>query len=270
MNKIAYSGEIWSGLAVAPQLWNLLLQKDLLLEFTTSRPPYQVILGVPHHAAPGVDRIAEKMIRPDGQKPGRPADETTGLTGLAVFQALQELNIPAMLVIAAHATDHDPNKTAESPYWKSLFPNRDGARPTPEHVPPRLILELHGAGKNRRHDLELSAGPNLKSSPLSFAAALAAQIPAEWQLAAQNRPGTREGTLFHREPRTVNLQNPALKTQSLYHAGELGIPALHLEMKSFLRRPDTEFPDSPRPTPEASVLARALAETVKAFLEELS
>src|SRR5512133_2643608 len=90
MKLIQYQGEIWQGPVVHPDLWNLLQQSDLLIELTSGQAPYPVILGVPHHAGPGVDRIAEDWINPKTGEPGRTADETTGLTGLAVFSALKK------------------------------------------------------------------------------------------------------------------------------------------------------------------------------------
>jgi hypothetical protein len=277
MKTTTYRGELWQGKAVAPELWKLLLEKDLLIELAVGNFPYRVILGVPHHAAPGVDRIAEKWKAPGKSRHGRAADETTGLTGLAVLQALSEEGIPARLVIAAHAADHDPNKTPESAYWQSVFAEDTLAQTAAGSAAP-LLFELHGAGKRRLYDLELSAGSNQTSKALSFGTELATVIPGSWQIAVQTHAGSNKGQLFHadhagiqdhawiQDPsliQAISLENPALETGSLTHAGKLGIPALHLEMKSFLRQPDENFPDSPRPTREAWVLARAIATTIK-------
>lgn len=259
MQRLTYTGELWDGPALQPVLWELLLQKDLLLEFATGQPPYQVVLGAPHHAAAGVDQIAENWYQPKKGKTGRSADENTGLTALVVFSACRERDIPARLVVAAHPTDHDPNKTRHSPYWQSML---EGARPAPARSP-YLLFELHGAGKRRAHDLELSAGRNAISQPLAFGAALAERLPVEWKLAVQSRPGTRQGRLFHPGPQPVRLDNPALETTILEDAGQLGIPALHLEMKAFLRQPDPAYPGSPRPNRAAWLLARALAEVIQ-------
>jgi hypothetical protein len=258
MQRIQYDGDCWDGPAVHPALWGLLLQKDLLIEFSTGAPPYQVILGVPHHAAPRVDRIAEHWANPATGERGRPADETTGLMGLAALAALRQAGIAARLVIAAHPTDHDPNKTAGCPYWESLFAGRL----------PDLLLELHGAGKDRNYDLELSAGRNRLADPLRFGERLAARLPAAWTLAVQKHPGTRAAYLLHADhgagnPEDGRLENPALATLSLSHAGDLGTPALHLEMKAFLRQPDAAYPHAPRPTPDAWRLAGALAGAVQ-------
>jgi hypothetical protein len=268
METTTYRGELWQGKAVAPELWERLLKKDLLIEIAAGDSPYQVILGAPHHAAPGVDRIAENWSAPGKIRRGRAADETTGLTGLAVLQALSDAGIAARLVIAAHATDHDPNKSPESAYWESIFAKDTLAQITSGSSAP-LLFELHGAGKKRMYDLELSAGRNQESEALSFGMELAKAIPDSWQMAVQTRAGSKEGQLFHvdhKEPLAINLENPALETGSLTHAGKLGIPALHLEMKAFLRQPDENFPGSPRPTREAWVLARAIALTIKKLI----
>lgn len=257
MQRHIFAGEVWDGTALRPAVWDLLLQKDLLLELTAGQPPYQIILGAPHHAAPGVKQIAEKWLHPRRGKPGRSADENTGLIALATLRACGELEIPTRLVIAVHPTDHDPNKTSHSPYWRSVL-----GQPAYESTVP-LLFELHGAGDRHVHDLELSAGRNALGQPLAFGAALAEHLPAEWKLASQTHPGTRQGWLFSPTPGPAKLDNPALETGILKDAGLLGMPALHLEMKTFFRRPDPDFPDSPRPSQAAWLLAHALAQVFK-------
>ncbi|RPJ50757.1 MAG: GNAT family N-acetyltransferase [Chloroflexi bacterium] len=257
MRVIQYTGEIWDNESVHPELWDLLQQTDLLIEVTGGQAPFQVVLGVPHHAGPGVNRIAEDWINPKNGQAGRPADETTGLTGLAVFSALRERDISCKLVVAAHPTDHDPNKTPGCPYWKTIF-DRDGAGP------PRLLLELHGASLKRRHGLELSAGQNSAAEPLLYGKALAYFMDGDWILAIQEQPGTDQARLYRNgQSSGGRLQNPALETLSLIYAGEIGMPALHLEMKSDFRQPDPAFPTAPRPARLAWRLARALASTLE-------
>jgi hypothetical protein len=263
MRTIAYRGNIWAGAAVDQQLWQLLLERDLLIELTSGEPPHRVILGAPHHAAPGVDRIAELWTAPKASQPGRPADETTGLTGLALLQALSEVGISARLVIAAHALDHDPNKSPSSAYWNSVF-NQETLALAAAGAAPLLLFELHGAGKQRSNDLELSAGRNQITDPLLFGRALAAVLPEQWRMAVQSRPGSKIGQLFHPNHHTAELENPALSTGSLSHAATLGMLALHLEMKSFLRHPDKQYA-APRPTPEAWTLARGMAAVLRSF-----
>jgi predicted acetyltransferase len=255
MRTIQYSGDIWNGKSVQPELWDLLQQKDLLVELAGGPAPAQVVLGVPHHAGPGVDHIAEEWTNPKTGKSGRPADETTGLAGLAVFSALREKGIAARLVIAAHPTDHDPNKTPGCPYWQRIFERSGG--------PPGLLLELHGAGLHRRNALELSAGKNQAANPLLFGKILAYFLKGEWIFAIQEEPGASQAKVYRNGQHTGGrLQNPALETLSLIYAGQIGIPALHLEMKAPFRQPDPVFPETPRPTEMAWQLARALADTL--------
>jgi hypothetical protein len=261
VKTITYRGQVWDGAAVAPQLWQLLLETDLLIELTAGTPPYRVILGVPHHAAPGVDQIADHWTAPKAVRPGRPADETTGLTGLALLQALFQAGIAARLVIAVHALDNDPNKSPTSAYWRSVFNETTLAQAAGEAAP--LLFELHGAGRKRKYDLELSAGRNPVSQPLVFGTELARRLPHEWQMAVQTHPGSKAGQLFHPNHHTTELENPALGTGTLTHAGVLGIPALHLEMKTFLRQPDERYPAAPRPTAQTWVLVEAIAAVIQ-------
>lgn len=255
MRTIQYDGEIWQGPSVHPRLWDLLQQKDLLVELAGGAAPYQVVLGVPHHAGLGVERIAEDWINPRTGEKGRPADETTGLVGLAVFSALREKDIPARLVIAAHPTDHDPNKTPGCPYWQRIF-DLDGG-------PPGILIELHGAGLHRRNALELSAGHNTAAEPLLFGSVLAYYLSGEWIFAIQEKPGSNTARLYRNGQHTGGrLQNPALETLSLVYAGEIGIPALHLEMKAIFRQPDPAYPHAPRPGELGWRLACALADTL--------
>jgi hypothetical protein len=247
-----YSGDLWEGPAVHPELWELLLQKNRLIEISRGQPPYRVVLGVPHHAAPGVDHIAGDWLNPRTGKVGRIADETTGLFGLVLFEELKNRGVSCSLVIAAHPTDHDPNKTPGSAYWRQVFRDPLAA----------LLFELHGAGSKRSYDLELSAGRNTIADPLAFGRRLAPLLDPRWQAAFQTRPGHSEALIFsdhHSGGFPGRLQNPALETDSLAFAGEAGIPALHLEMKPVFRLPDPAFPDSPRPGAEAWQLARAIA-----------
>lgn len=252
MDTILYTGAIWDGQTLDPALWELLLRKDLLIEVRSGQPPYEVVLGVPHHAAPKVDRIANHWFNPKTGKPGRAADETTGLSGLVFLTALREKNISARLVIAAHAADHDPNKTPGCPYWQNIF----------QEPLPGLLLELHGAASHRRHALELSAGHNEKADPLTFGKILAYYLNDDTVLAAQDKPKSIEAKIFkHLQSTGGRLQNPALETLSLIHAGEIDLPALHLEMKSVYRQPDPAFSGEIRPSGMAWHLARAVAST---------
>lgn len=256
MEIIQFQGNIWSENVVQPELWSLLLEKDRLIVIDSGQPPYPVVLGVPHHAGPGVNLIAEKWINPKNGRPGRPADEVTGLMGLAVFRALKEQGLPCRLVIAAHPTENDPNKTPGSPYWQEVF------NPS---LKPGLLFELHGAAERRRHSLELSAGMNPMADPLQFGQQLAARLDSGWLLAVQRGPGTREALVYHDRGWSEGLlQNPALETPSLLHAGQVGIPALHLEMKPLFRKISGRFSATVSLSPAGWALARALAEVFAA------
>lgn len=248
METIHYSGAIWKGDAVHPDLWKLLQQRNCLIELVTGQPPYRVTLGVPHHAGQSEDRIMQAWINPRDGQPGRPADKHAGLIGLAVFRALHDLGSSCKLVIAAHPIDHDPNKTPGSPYWNNVF-----SEPLPQ-----FLLELHGAAKHRRHDLELSAGRNRLADPQTAGKRLAFSLADElWILAVQEQADTAQAQLYRKRQHTRGkLQNPALETLSLVRAGELGIPAYHLEMKSHFRKPSRS---TAQPNEEAVRLARALA-----------
>ena len=247
---LVYTDSLWAGQTVTPGLWSLLNQRDRLIEITSGGPHWQVVLGAPHHAAPGVDGIAADWRDPRTGDLGRAADEMVGLLALAAFTCLQQQGISCKLVIAAHPTDHDPNKTAGCPYWDNLLS-------TPQ---PALIFELHGAAKRRWYDLELSAGKNRLARPLWMGRQIARRLPVPLVLAAQAEPGVKHGFLLAGLQETeCRLQNPALRTTLLEAAGQAGIPALHLEAKRIFRQPDPGFPDDPRPTAAAWDLARALA-----------
>ena len=253
MTPTAYTGPLWQDGGVHPDLWALLQRRDLLVEITTGSAPYRVIFGVPHHAAAGVDRIAKNWLNPKTGQPGRAADETTGLAALVFFEALRELGASCKLVIAAHPTDHDPNKTPGSPYWESVF-----SPPLPE-----ILFELHGAAKRRRHALELSAGRNKQADPMLFGRVLTYFYNSPEVMAYQSRPGSWEGILVKGKSSTGGrLQNPALETASLTYAGDQKVPALHLEMKASFRQPVGTDSEVVRASPETWTLARAVASTI--------
>lgn len=251
LQPVRYTGEIWDGAGVAAPLWSLLAQKDLLVEITTGAPPYRIVLGVPHHGAPGVELIAEDWVNPKTGQPGRASDDSAGLSGLACFTAFAEAGISTRLLIACHATDHDPNKVP-GPYWEAVF----------QAPLPKLLLELHGAARHRRHDLELSAGQCVGARPDLFGKALAYFLHGPWILAVQKEPGVSDALIFEGGSQsTGRLQNPALETSILKAAGEQGLEAHHLEMKYPFRRPDPAYRAAPTPTPEGWRLARAIQNT---------
>ncbi|HKA14181.1 MAG TPA: hypothetical protein VKH41_04120 [Myxococcota bacterium] len=208
-----------------------------------------VVLGVPHHAPVGVDRIA--LERPQG---GRIADENAILYALVCFTALARHGIGTRLAVASQARDHDPNKDGASPYCRAALPERA-----------RILIECHGAGARAPHDLELSAGRNPCADPLRLGRALAAALGAGFSVAAQTRPGTAHAMLLDSrgcESPTV-LRFPALGTHSLLEAGARGIAALHLEAKLRFR---SAGPRNGSPTPSGERLGRALADSLASHL----
>jgi predicted acetyltransferase len=256
MRQIRYTGEIWQNAAVHPDLWQLLREQNLLIEIACGGPPYQVILGVPHHAAPGTPKIAQDWENPKTGQRGRPADESAGLAALAVYTALCEQGLACKLVIAAQPADHDPNKTPGSAYWESIF-----TQPLPG-----LLFELHGTANHRKHALELSAGRNAITDPLLYGKVLAYFFNEDPILAVQTQNGSSDGQRYKNRLRSGGrLQTPALETPSLSYAGDLGVQALHLECKPIFRLPDPQHPSAPRPAPLTWRLAQALASTLKIF-----
>lgn len=245
-----YQGAVFDGERPHSALRDLLDARDTLVEVRSGGAP-RVALGVPHHAATGVDRIAER--RPQG---GRVADENAVLYALVCFDALARAGVPCRLVVAAHATDHDPNKHADSPYCRRALA---GARL-------QLLLECHGAGRRAPHDLELSAGRNALADPLGFARRLARALGPGFHLAAQTAPGVRAALLLDARGADAGasvLRFPALRTRSLAAAAERGVAALHLEAKLRFR---TGAGNGGRVTASGRRLGRSLAASVRAHL----
>lgn len=201
-----------------------------------------MLLGVPHHAPVGVERIATE--RAQG---GRVADENAVLYALVCHDALCRRGVASRVLVACRARDHDPNKDEGSPYCRAVL-----------GTAPRLLLECHGAGPRAPHDLELSAGRNARGRPLAFGRRLAATLGAGFAVAAQARPGTRSALLVDAGGREtpVALRFPALRTHSLTLAARHGIAALHLEAKPRFR---SAGPRRDAPTPSGERLGRALA-----------
>jgi hypothetical protein len=209
-----------------------------------------VVLGVPHHAPVGVDRIA--LERPQGS---RIADENAVLYALVCFSALAEHGVGCRLVVASQARDHDPNKDAGSPYCRAALPERA-----------RVLVECHGAGARAPHDLELSAGRNRGADPLAIGRGLAAALGVGFPVAAQTRPGTAQALLLDaggRESPTM-LRFPALRTHSLLAADARGIAALHLEAKLRFR---SAGPRNGSPTRSGERLGHALARVLAAWVD---
>jgi hypothetical protein len=205
----------------------LLAAVDRLIVLEQGAPPFLVTLGVPHQAPPGVERICDTRLGPDGRPNPREADENAALYALAAFSALARRGLPARLVIMAHPTTHDPNKVLDSPYCREIFSTAT-----------RLLFECHGARRERLLDLELSAGRNPLSDPMIFGRALGEALGWRYALGLQAAPGQRQAQVFVPGGRSREgaLELPALCTASLVAAGERGIPALHLEARPRFRR----------------------------------
>jgi hypothetical protein len=244
-----YSGPLLDGDRPHADLQGLLDAQDVLVEAGAPGRP-QVVLGVPHHAAIGVDRIAER--RPEG---GRVADENAVLYALVALERLASLGVVGRLLVAAHATDHDPNKLAGSPYCRRVLDSRAD-----------LLVECHGAGRRAPHDLEISAGGNRLADPLRFGEALARALGPGFHLAAQSVPGARAALLMDARGAGSGasvLRFPALRTRSLSVAGERGIAALHLEAKPRFRSCGD---GSPTVTASGRRLGVALAHAAACYL----
>jgi hypothetical protein len=246
-----YEGEVWNEERPAAGLARLLARRDALVELRSGTEAADIVIGVPHHAAIGVSRIAER--RPRG---GRVADENAVLYALAAFDTLRGLGVSCRLLVAAHATDHDPNKRADSPYCRRAL-----AEPAP-----RLLIECHGAGRRAPHDLEISAGRNGRAEPLRFGRLLARELGPGYALAVQVEPGTRTamilGTSGAGAPGTLRF--PALRTRSLSEAAARGVAALHLEAKPRFR---SRGDGSDALTPPGARLGRSLGAAAWAYLE---
>jgi hypothetical protein len=245
MKHIQYRGKLWTSRfkEYDPSLLGLLKSKDCLIVLSHGKPPYRVILGVPHQAAVGEAYICEKGKRRD-------SDENAAGYALVVYSLLKEHDIPCKLVIMAHSTVDDPNKNLSTPYCQEVFGE-----------PAELFFECHGAGGGRDYDLELSAGRNPISHPTEFARSLAGSLQHGYDLAAQEKHGETFATVFLKgggEKKGV-LQNPGTGTISLVEAGKRNIPALHLEAKPKFRKSDGKKDGI---TDDSFVLGRGIAQTI--------
>ena len=255
MQLIPYAGPLWSGSLPHEALLELLITTDALIVMRNGAPPYPLVLGVPHQARIGVDRIAADWVNPSGQE-GRPSDEGAALYAMAAYEQVSALGLRCKLVIAAHATDHDPNKALGSPYCTEIFAQ-----------PSRLLFECHGAGPARRHALELSAGTNALADPKRFGAALARHLAWKYAVVAQLAPGSAEAVSIHADgvQRTTCLSLPALNTTSLAYAADRGVHALHLEARPLFRAQE----GAPNALPAAGRrLGQAIAASCREYLSE--
>jgi hypothetical protein len=244
-----YTGELWNLPRTHPDLEKLLSRIDLLIEITHGALPYEVVIGVPHHAAVGVAKIAEKTEK------SRVSDEGAAMFALAAFTSLRERGVSCKLLIAAHATDHDPNKNRDSPYFQNVIAH-----------PARLLFECHGAKNGRSNDLELTAGKNGLTRPDQFARYLAKALRWRFEVVAQKHPGAKGATVIlgHDREEESSLELPGLKTNSLEDAAANGMQALHLEAKPTFRTFGGKYHVL---TKDGNLLGRAVATATTQYLD---
>ncbi|HEY5657047.1 MAG TPA: hypothetical protein VIY27_04590 [Myxococcota bacterium] len=252
MELYKYEGTTLRGTRPVPELARLLGRSDSLIEIAYGAQPAAVVIGVPHHAGPGVEWIAEHSS--EGR---RVADENAALYALVCLSALRERAVPSRLLIAAHATDHDPNKLPDSPYCERLLAGRGL----------RLVFECHAAGPDAPHSLELTAGRNRRAQPLRFARHLIRALGTGHRLAVQARHGSSAAIVFEPDGREQRgkLRYPALRTRSLVEAEGRGLSALHLEADPRFRT--REDGGQALPT-DGAHLGRALADSIAAYLND--
>src|SRR4030042_2885644 len=117
MRSVQYEGKIWAvkHKEYETTLLELLTLKDHLVVLKHDRPLYQIVLGVPHQAKVGENKICENG---SGIDKNRPSDENAASYALVAFSLLKEHDIPCKLVVAAHSTTKDPNKHVDTLYCK--------------------------------------------------------------------------------------------------------------------------------------------------------
>lgn len=245
IKRIIYKKDIWARKyrELHPKLLKLSTSKNRLIVICHGKPPYEVVLGVPHQAAIGEESICED------EEP-RPSDENAASYALVTFDVLKKRDVPCKLVIMARSTTTDPNKDTNSRYCQEIF--RDSA----EH-----LIECHGAGQRRKLDLELSAGSNELANPVGFGTILASELLRPYTLGAQRYAGSTSAIIFEKDgTRSIGqLALAAIETKSLIEAEAKGISALHLEAKPQFRI----LMDEPNTvTPDGLILGCALAETI--------
>lgn len=258
VRMIDYEGEIWAvkNKEPAPELLGFLTDKDCVIVLRHGKPPYKVVLGVPHQAAVGEAYICEECKEKKSYPIPRPSDENAASYTLVAFTELKQHDVSCKVVIMAHSTTIDPNKELGSLYCKEVFDDDT-----------ELIFECHGAKAKRHSDLELSAGVNELAKPIDFGRLLMPVLGQSYMLGAQKKAGGQDALIFKPDG-TENdgiLENPANETDSLEKAGEKKIPALHLEAKPAFRRPSD---GSNTVTSDGLILGRGLAQALIKFLEE--
>lgn len=250
MDIKVFDDQIWeqnSSLIFSPELLDLLESKDTLLILKNGEPTFRVVIGVPHQAAIGEPKIAENWVNPREGK-GRDSDENAASFALVVFSELCNQKIPCKLVIAAHSTDHDPNKDANSPYCKEVFSEKT-----------HFLLECHGAGEQRKQDIEISVGTNSLGNSLDFGRQLATKLNYQYSLSAQTEAGSNKAKSISKDNEIdTTLALPALETTSLIQVEKREIAGLHLEAKPRFRISENDDSISA----DGLILGKAIAEVI--------
>ncbi len=267
MEVVPYSEhEMWESYddgRVRRKLRELLCCKNKLIVITHGDPPY-VVLGVPHQAANGVEKICEDVGCRD-------SDESAAFYALPTFRSLQQKeDMSCKLVIAAHPSDHDPNKEEGSPYFAEALTECW-----------RLLVEFHGAACHRKHGVEVTGGKNRLSNRQQFMDALLKALRQKQEavaaepeiesllLAVQETPGSKQATVYplaeREKQRPGCLVNPANKTESLIEAWRQGLQAIHIEAKPRFRKAQDEGGE--RTTPLGHWLGKAIGEAICEILQ---
>jgi hypothetical protein len=248
MNRIDYGNEIWALKDPHPALSELLTSKDCLIIIKHGKPPFKVVIGVPHQAAVGEPKIC---------RTNRDSDENAASYALVTFTTLRENNVAGKLVIAAHSKGEDPNKDDKSLYWKEIFSEK-----------PDLLLECHGSSENRKLDIELSAGPNNLTRTIEYGKILSGMLKNICDLGVQKLSGGDDAVIFRKDGSQDDdgkLERAGNKTDSLQQAEKAGIQALHVEAKPRFRIPQDK---TNKVTPDGLILGRALAKTIIQYMEK--
>jgi hypothetical protein len=214
-----YEGAILQEGNIADDLFTEIGKKNELIVLKHGENPYKVVIGVPHQAKNGVSEICSDP------KP-RKSDENAASYAIVAYNVLKENGIPCKLVIMAHSTEKDPNKYKDTPYFDEIFKEQA-----------ELLFECHGAGPDRRLDIEVSAGRNNLSKTIDFGKSLSHCLENRYSIGIQKEPGKNEALIINTDGSETDgrLQMPANKTVSLVVAGKKGIAALHLEAKPQFR-----------------------------------
>ena len=260
VRRLEYDGELWASPGSVPQsqLIALFKEEDVLVVMRDGSPPYSVVLGVPHQAEVGVKEICERRKVIGGQPKSRDSDENAASYALVAFDTLRAAGLASKLVIMAHPTTHDPNKEPQSPYCQEAFADQA-----------QLLFECHGAGPQRCHPLELTAGMNRRSRTLLYGRTVCAAMEHRYSLAVQMQARTAKALILEADgsEREGELCLPALETYSLCAACEHGMHALHLEAKPKFRIPRD---GTDRVTRHGRMLGAAIASAAIDYLSDRS